>query len=95
MKRNEFIKVVAKSFGIDTLKEAEEKLRVFEGDILDILKDGESFSLASIVFETKEKKATSGVSGMNGEAVKWSKPAHIAPKVKFGKRVKDAVYKEL
>lgn len=92
--KQEMVKLVQEVFGIETIKEATEKFNAFESALMTELVEG-GYKLAGVTVEPVEKKASSGVTKLGGEEKAWTKPAHIAPKAKFSKEVKEAVYREL
>jgi predicted RNA-binding protein associated with RNAse of E/G family len=93
--KQEMIQLIKGVFAIETNKEATEKFNELEIALTNELVTEGGYKLAGVTVEAVEKKASSGVTKLGGEEKAWSKPAHVAPKAKFTKEIKEAVYREL
>lgn len=93
--KQDMVKLVAEVFGIEKNSEATEKFNALEKALMNELVTEGGYKLADVTIEQTEKKASSGVTKLGGEEKAWSKPAHVSVKAKFGKSVKEAVYREL
>ncbi len=90
MTKAEFIELVQKNGDFTSKAAAEKAIKAFTDSITQVLKKKDSLTLVGFgTFSTAKVAAKSGkVPGTNKT---YSKPAHTAPKFKFGKTVKDAV----
>jgi DNA-binding protein HU-beta len=90
MTKAEFVELVQKEGGFESKAAAERAVKAFTDAVTTALKKKERVSLVGFgTFSTAEVPAKEGkVPGTNKT---YKKPAHTAPKFKFGKTVKDAV----
>lgn len=90
MTKSEFIEKVKTVGGYETKKEAEKAVEAFTAAIKETLVEGDTVSL--IGFGTYSTTKVAEKSGkVPGTDKTYVKPAHIAPKFKFGKPMKDAL----
>ena len=90
MTKAEFVELVQKNGGFDSKAAAERAVKAFTESVTEALKGGKKVSLVGFgTFSTAKVAEKSGkIPGTNKT---YTKPAHTAPKFKFGKTVKDAV----
>lgn len=90
MTKSEFIEKVKNVGGYETKKDAERAIEAFTAAVKDALVEGDTVSLIGFgTYSTAKVAEKSGkVPGTNKAYVK---PAHTAPKFKFGKPLKDAL----
>ncbi len=90
MTKAEFVELVQKSGEYETKTAAERAVKAFIDAVTEALSKKESVSLVGFgTFSTVEVPEKTGkVPGTNKT---YTKPAHTAPKFKFGKTLKDAV----
>lgn len=92
MTKAEFVELVQKNGGFDSKTAAERAVKAFTDSIEEALVKKESVSLVGFgTFSTAEVAEKSGK--VPGTDKTYTKPAHTAPKFKFGKTIKDAVAK--
>ncbi len=92
MTKAEFVELVQKNGGFDSKVAAERAVKAFTDSIEEALVKKESVSLVGFgTFSTAEVAEKSGK--VPGTDKTYIKPAHTAPKFKFGKTIKDAVAK--
>ena len=92
MTKAEFVELVQKNGGFDSKAAAERAVKAFTDSIEEALVKKESVSLVGFgTFSTAEVAEKSGK--VPGTDKTYIKPAHTAPKFKFGKTIKDAVAK--
>ncbi len=92
MTKAEFVELVQKNGGFDSKAAAERAVKAFTDSIEEALVKKESVSLVGFgTFSTAEVAEKSGK--VPGTDKTYTKPAHTAPKFKFGKTIKDAVAK--
>ncbi|MEO1953658.1 MAG: HU family DNA-binding protein [Campylobacterales bacterium] len=90
MTKAEFVELVQKHGEFDTKAVAEKAVKAFVDAVTEALVKKESVSLVGFgTFSTVEVAEKSGT--VPGTDKKYTKPAHTAPKFKFGKTIKDAV----
>ena len=90
MTKAEFVELVQKHGEFDTKAAAEKAVKAFVDAVTEALVKKESVSLVGFgTFSTVEVAEKSGT--VPGTDKKYTKPAHTAPKFKFGKTIKDAV----
>ena len=90
MTKAEFVELVQKNGGFDSKAAAERAVKAFTDSITDALKKKESVSLVGFgTFSTAEIAKKEGK--VPGTDKTYVKPAHTAPKFKFGKTIKEAV----
>jgi DNA-binding protein HU-beta len=92
MTKAEFVELVQEKGGYESKAAAEKAIKAFTGAIEEALKKKETVTLVGFgTFSTVEVPKKSGkVPGTNKT---YTKPAHTAPKFKFGKSIKEAVAK--
>lgn len=89
MNRQETIAALVAKTGL-TKKDTEATLKAFEEVVTETLVKGEKISLVGFgTFEVAERKQRVGRNPKTGEEITIE--ASVAPKLKFGKPVKDAV----
>lgn len=92
MTKAEFVELVQKNGDFDSKAAAERAVKAFTDSIEEALVKKESVSLVGFgTFSTAEVAEKSGK--VPGTDKTYTKPAHTAPKFKFGKTIKDAVAK--
>jgi len=92
MTKAEFVELVQKNGGFESKAAAERAVKAFVESVTEALVNKESVSLVGFgTFSTVEVAEKSGT--VPGTDKKYTKPAHTAPKFKFGKTIKDAVAK--
>jgi DNA-binding protein HU-beta len=92
MTKAEFVELVQKNGEFETKAAAEKAVKAFVDAVTEALVKKESVSLVGFgTFSTVEVAEKSGT--VPGTDKKYTKPAHTAPKFKFGKTIKDAVAK--
>lgn len=90
MTKSEFIEKVKIAGGYDTRKEAERAIEAFTSSVKDALVEGDTVSLIGFgTYSTVKVEERSGK--VPGTDKTYVKPAHIAPKFKFGKPLKEAL----
>jgi len=90
MTKAEFVELVQKNGGFDSKAAAERAVKAFTESVTEALKGGKKVSLVGFgTFSTAKVAEKSGK--IPGTDKTYTKPAHTAPKFKFGKTVKDAV----
>jgi len=90
MTKAEFVELVQKNGEFDSKAAAERAVKAFVDAVTEALVKKESVSLVGFgTFSTVEVAEKSGT--VPGTDKKYTKPAHTAPKFKFGKTIKDAV----
>jgi len=90
MTKAEFVELMQKNGNFESKAAAERAIKAFTDSITDVLAKKESIRLVGFgTFSTVHVAAKSGT--VPGTNKTYNKPAHIAPKFKFGKTVKDAV----
>ncbi len=92
MNKAQFVEIVKEKGGYESKAAAEKAIKAFTEAVTEALSKKESVTLVGFgTFSTVEVAKKSGkVPGTNKT---YTKPAHTAPKFKFGKSVKDAVAK--
>ncbi|WP_456434036.1 HU family DNA-binding protein [Nitratifractor sp.] len=92
MTKAEFVELVKEKGGYESKAAAERAIKAFTDAVTEALSKKESVTLVGFgTFSTVDVPEKSGkVPGTNKT---YTKPAHTAPKFKFGKTVKDAVAK--
>jgi DNA-binding protein HU-beta len=90
MTKAEFVELVKEKGGYESKAAAEKAIKAFTDAITEALKKKETVTLVGFgTFSTVDVPEKSGkVPGTNKT---YTKPAHTAPKFKFGKTVKDVV----
>ena len=90
MKKAEFVELVKAKGGYESKAAAEKAIKAFTQAVEEALVKKEKVQLVGFgTFETVEVPKKSGkVPGTNKT---YTKPAHTAPKFRFGKTIKDAV----
>ena len=89
MNKTELVAAMAAKTGLSK-KDSEAALKAFLDTVVDEMKKGEKVQLIGFgTFEAVKKAERNGVNPRTGE--KRVTPAHKAPKLKFGKAVKDAL----
>ncbi len=90
MTKAEFVELVQKNGGFESKAAAERAVKAFIDSVTEALVKKDTVSLVGFgTFSTaKVAKKTGKVPGTNKT---YTKPAHTAPKFKFGKTIKDAV----
>lgn len=90
MTKAEFEELVKETGGFETKKDAQRAVKAFMDAVTEALIKGETVSLVGFgTFSTVDVEAKSGtIPGMDKT---YTKPAHTAPKFKFGKTLKDAL----
>ena len=90
MTKAEFVELVQKAGGYESKAAAEKAVKAFTDAVTEALIKKESVSLVGFgTFSTAEVPAKEGK--IPGTDRTYKKPAHTAPKFKFGKTIKDAV----
>ena len=90
MTKAEFVELVQKNGGFDSKAAAEKAVKAFTDSVTEALKKKESVSLVGFgTFSTAEVAEKSGK--VPGTDKTYTKPAHTAPKFKFGKTIKDVI----
>jgi len=90
MTKAEFVELVQKHGEFESKAAAERAVKAFVEAVTEALVNKESVSLVGFgTFSTAEVAEKSGK--VPGTDKTYTKPAHTAPKFKFGKTVKDAV----
>ena len=90
MTKAEFVELVQKAGGYESKAAAERAVKAFTDAVTEALVKKESVSLVGFgTFSTAEVPAKEGK--IPGTDRTYKKPAHTAPKFKFGKTIKDAV----
>ena len=90
MTKADFVELVKEEGGYESKAAAEKAVKAFTDAITAALIKKESVSLVGFgTFSTAEVPAKEGK--VPGTDKTYSKPAHTAPKFKFGKTIKDAV----
>lgn len=90
MTKAEFVELVQKNGGFESKVAAEKAVKAFTKSVTEALVKGEEVSLVGFgTFSTVKVAEKSGT--IPGTDKKYSKPAHVAPKFKIGKTLKDAV----
>ena len=90
MTKAEFVELVQKAGGYESKAAAEKAVKAFTDAVTEALVKKESVSLVGFgTFSTAEVPAKEGK--IPGTDRTYKKPAHTAPKFKFGKTIKDAV----
>jgi len=90
MKKDEFVELVKEKGGYESKAAAEKAIKAFTEAVMEALKQKKSVTLVGFgTFSTVEVPEKSGK--VPGTDRTYTKPAHTAPKFKFGKTVKDAV----
>ncbi|ADV45733.1 HU family DNA-binding protein [Nitratifractor salsuginis] len=92
MTKAEFVELVQEKGGYESKAAAEKAIKAFTEAIEEALKRKETVTLVGFgTFSTVEVPEKSGK--VPGTDKTYTKPAHTAPKFKFGKSIKDAVAK--
>ncbi len=92
MTKAEFVELVKEKGGYESKAAAEQAIKAFTEAITEALAQKKSVTLVGFgTFSTVEVAEKSGK--VPGTDKTYTKPAHTAPKFKFGKSVKDAVAK--
>jgi len=92
MKKAEFVELVKEKGGFESKAMAEKAIKAFTEAVTDALKNKKKVTLVGFgTFYTVEVPEKSGK--VPGTDKTYTKPAHTAPKFKFGKTVKEAVEK--
>jgi len=90
MTKAEFVELVQKNGGFESKAAAERAVKAFIDSVTEALVKKDSVSLVGFgTFSTVEVAERSGT--IPGTNKKYKKPAHTAPKFKFGKTLKEAV----
>jgi DNA-binding protein HU-beta len=90
MTKAEFVELVQKNGDFDSKAAAERAVKAFTDSVTEVLVNKDSVSLVGFgSFSTVEVAEKSGT--VPGTDKKYTKPAHTAPKFKFGKTLKEAV----
>ena len=90
MKKAEFVELVKEKGGYKSKAEAERAIKAFTEAVADALIHNKKVQLVGFgTFETVDVPQKSGK--VPGTDKTYIKPAHKAPKFKFGKTLKDAV----
>lgn len=90
MTKAEFVELVQKNGEFESKAAAERAVKAFTASVTEVLVNKDSVSLVGFgTFSTAAVAAKTGT--VPGTTKTYSKPAHTAPKFKFGKTVKDAV----
>ena len=99
MNQKEFIKLVVDMATKREIKISQavvkELLEVIEESLDLAILDGKTVKAFGCKFETVEKAPTSGVTRLGGKETAWSKPGRIVPSVKYLKKKKDELTKEI
>ncbi|WP_457607272.1 HU family DNA-binding protein [Nitratifractor sp.] len=93
MTKAEFVELVKEKAGYESKAAAEKAIKAFTDAVTEALTKKKKVTLVGFgTFSTaKVAKKTGKVPGTNKT---YTKPAHTAPKFKFGKSIKDAVAKK-
>lgn len=92
MTKSEFVELVQKNGEFESKAAAERAVKAFTDSVTEALTRGETVSLIGFgTFSTVEVPEKTGK--IPGSGKQYTKPAHIAPKFKYGKTVKDAINK--
>ncbi|CUV66411.1 DNA-binding protein HU [Sulfurovum sp. enrichment culture clone C5] len=90
MTKAEFVELMQKNGNFESKAAAERAIKAFTDSITAVLAKKDSLTLVGFgTFSTAKVAAKSGT--VPGTTKTYTKPAHTAPKFKFGKTVKDAV----
>lgn len=90
MTKAEFVELMQKNGNFESKAAAERAIKAFTDSITSVLTKKDSLTLVGFgTFSTAKVAAKSGT--VPGTTKTYNKPAHTAPKFKFGKTVKDAV----
>jgi len=90
MTKADFVELVKENGGYESKAAAEKAVKAFTDAVTAALVKKESVSLVGFgTFSTAEVAAKEGK--IPGTDKTYKKPAHTAPKFKFGKTIKDAV----
>jgi len=90
MTKSEFIELVQKNGEYGTKTEAEKAVNTFISSLTEALSKKETVSFVGFAtFSTVEVAEKTGK--VPGTDKQYTKPAHTAPKVKFGKTLKDTI----
>ncbi|MDD5360096.1 MAG: HU family DNA-binding protein [Sulfurovaceae bacterium] len=90
MTKAEFVELMQKNGNFESKAAAERAIKAFTDSITSVLAKKDSLTLVGFgTFSTAKVAAKSGT--VPGTTKTYTKPAHTAPKFKFGKTVKDAV----
>jgi DNA-binding protein HU-beta len=90
MTKAEFVELVQKNGEYESKAAAERAVKAFIDSVTEALTKKESVSLVGFgTFSTADVAEKTGT--VPGTNKKYTKPAHTAPKFKFGKTLKDAV----
>lgn len=89
MNRAELIEAIAGKTGLSK-KDTDAAIKAFTETVTEAMKKGDKVQLIGFgTFETSNRAARNGKNPLTGKAIKI--PACKAPKLKFGKAVKDAI----
>ena len=92
LSKAEFVELVKEQGGYESKAAAEQAIKAFTEAITEALTQKKSVTLVGFgTFSTAEVPEKSGK--VPGTDKTYTKPAHTAPKFKFGKSIKDAVAK--
>jgi len=92
MTKAEFVELVKEKGGYESKAAAENAIKAFTEAVTEALTQKKSVTLVGFgTFSTVEVAEKSGK--VPGTDKTYTKPAHTAPKFKFGKSIKDAVAK--
>jgi len=92
MTKAEFVELVKEKGGYESKAAAENAVKAFTEAVTEALSNKKSVTLVGFgTFSTVEVAEKSGK--VPGTDKTYTKPAHTAPKFKFGKSIKDAVAK--
>jgi DNA-binding protein HU-beta len=92
MTKAEFVELVKEKGGYESKAAAEKAVKAFVDAVTEALTKKESVTLVGFgTFSTVDVPKKSGK--VPGTDKTYTKPAHTAPKFKFGKSIKDAVAK--
>lgn len=90
MTKAQFVELVQEQGGYESKAQAEQAIKAFTGAITAALVKKESVNLVGFgTFSTVDVAEKSGI--VPGTDRNYTKPAHTAPKFKFGSTIKDAV----
>lgn len=90
MTKAQFVELVQKNGNYESKAAAEKAVKAFTASVTEALVNKEEVSLVGFgTFSTAKVAAKTGT--VPGTTKTYSKPAHTAPKFKFGKTIKDAV----
>jgi len=90
MTKAEFVELVQKNGNFESKAAAERAVKAFTASVTEVLAKKDEITLVGFgTFSTAQVAAKTGT--VPGTTKTYSKPAHTAPKFKFGKTVKDAV----